>query len=128
MAEFVIVYDEGGIVRVDRRPTPLTDLAKTGKKVADLVKDATRIINPVAISDKYGQLITAGIDARRSTRLTDAEKDQIQRAVFQLDILTDSVKRETIPGEFQRTHPIAGDATAPGAPQPDKVVQHQNDP
>lgn len=128
MAQYVYIYDEGGIVRVERRDSPLKDLAVEGKKVFDLVRDVGSALNVVVISDKYGKVGSALVDAQASERLSDDERREITRTLVTFDYITDTPRREFVPGEYERTHQPRASDPGPAAPPADRVAVGSFDP
>lgn len=128
MAKFVFITDEEGVVRVERRPSPLKDAAMTGKKALDIVRDPANAANPITLNVKYSELVGLVAQAEMSDRLSEQEKATIRRVLLEFDPLLDSVEIERRPAEFFRTHGIQAFDLGPGPSPRDTVRTGSFDP
>lgn len=129
MAKYVIIRDEGGISRFERRSTPIIDLGSGGKKAIDILRNVDLSISQVDLAKEYGQLGAVIVEAHQSDRLTDEEKRRFTALLAEYDFITDSISEEKIIGDYERTHPKTH-VTDPGPhpPPADRVIAGVYDP
>jgi len=121
VAKYVFIADEEGVVRFERRPSPLKDVAITGKKVYDLTVEPIKAANPPGLALKYSELIGLVSEAELSDRLSTEEKARFRSLLIEFDPILDTVAVERRPGEFYRTHGIQTFNDGPEPPPEDRV-------
>jgi hypothetical protein len=128
VAKIVFITDEEGVVRFERRPSPLKDVAITGKKIYDLTIEPIKAANPPGLALKYSELVGLVSEAEMSDRLSEEEKAGFRRLLIEFDPILDSVAVERRPGEFYRTHGVQAFDLGPGPPPEDRVSSGTFDP
>lgn len=119
----VIIRDEGGIVRVERREPTARELAlEIGKDLKDIATAFRGGKDAVAQDIEKETLVVAGTqyEVRSSERLTEAEKRQYLTILDQhRPYEAQGISNVFVSGEFDRTHPAD---FAGGVPEPPATV------
>lgn len=104
MANIVVVRDEGGIVSVEVRPG---DRRKEAWQIISSIKDGVAIARGktdplIAENFNLAMRQDAADEVMKSTRLTDAQKEEFYSLLSGRLLHVDYYTSEYIPGEFNR--------------------------
>lgn len=91
MGVLVVRIEDGGVVNVERRATPLIDFGKGAKTVVDLVRKGEGP-NPVKAAEEVSDFVLALYFIERADHLSADERAAARRVLYTFDPTFDSIR------------------------------------